>query len=296
MPRLKLWQWKRGFTLIELLVVIAIIAILIGLLVPAVQKVREAAARTQDLNNLKQMALALHNCNDQNGKLPPSVGYFPSDPSNPWPNGQWAPATQGTLEYFLLPFIEQDNLYKQTSNWSWSVGAFPVKTYVSPADPTMPANMLTWSNRPATSYADNWYVFQGNGSGGSNARIPATFTDGTSNTIVFMDRYCICQSVQHIWGESGQGAGPGSNNYSPNWWGGTGWGGWNPDPNVVLPVPQVKPSTANCQPGQVQGFFAGGINVSLGDGSVRSVGNGVGQNTWNYAIYPNDGQVLGPDW
>ena len=112
MRKVSLWGRWRGFTLIELLVVIAIIAILIGLLVPAVQKVREAAARTQSLNNLKQMSLALHNCNDTYQKLPSANGGFPM--AN-WNNAQ--PSQHGTLQYFLLPFIEQDNVQRLAEEW-----------------------------------------------------------------------------------------------------------------------------------------------------------------------------------
>jgi prepilin-type N-terminal cleavage/methylation domain-containing protein len=108
----------RGFTLIELLVVIAIIAILIGLLLPAIQKVREAAARTQCMNNFKQLGLAAHNYHDTNGKLPYAV-YFQEAAGNA--NLGDANSTNG-YPFFgpnwaveVLPFIEQDNLYKTVS-------------------------------------------------------------------------------------------------------------------------------------------------------------------------------------
>src|SRR5262245_43577619 len=105
--RSRRWLHRPGFTLIELLVVIAIIAILIGLLLPAVQKVREAAARIQCTNNFKQIALAAHNYHDANGFVPGV--WYQLDPV-PFSSGGHV---HSNLFYALLPYIEQQNVYKQ---------------------------------------------------------------------------------------------------------------------------------------------------------------------------------------
>jgi prepilin-type N-terminal cleavage/methylation domain-containing protein len=119
---------RNGFTLIELLVVIAIIAILIGLLLPAVQKVREAAARMQSANNLKQIGLAIHNFNDTNGGLPPTFGWYPPIAPNAAPTG----GSYGSLFFQILPFVEQDNLYRssyQTRNYYYTTTTYTQAPY-----------------------------------------------------------------------------------------------------------------------------------------------------------------------
>src|SRR5262249_36019140 len=152
---------------------IAIIAILIGLLLPAVQKVREAAARSKSMNNLKQMSLALHNMNDSYSVLPAMGGNYPRagaslGPANPM---------RGTVQFFLLPFIEQANA--QTSMAanhpdSWWCG-YGISTYANPADAssTFPSPLDSSSPRFETGYAPNEWVF-GSGNAPGNVQISDT--------------------------------------------------------------------------------------------------------------------------
>jgi prepilin-type N-terminal cleavage/methylation domain-containing protein len=316
MPRFHVWSKRRwlGFTLIELLVVIAIIAILIGLLLPAVQKVREAAARMQSANNLKQMSLALHNMNDTNGVLPLPVGSYPrANSPDPYIGGS---IQVGTVQFFMLPFIEQQNTYQAQQRLhpdSWWCG-YNIKTYYSPADPSAPADGFPDHSNPraGTSYASNEAVFASgltivpsfrSGHVGPVARIPATFLDGTSNTIVFAEKYMICgpksgRQATFYWGETCLNCG------SPSTYAGAcnrlgnsvSVGSPALFYNSITVPPQAKPSPFNCNPCMLQAPYPSGLQAGLGDGSVRMVNTNISRLTWVHAVSPNDGVPLGNDW
>jgi prepilin-type N-terminal cleavage/methylation domain-containing protein len=181
--------FKRGaFTLIELLVVIAIIAILIALLVPAVQKVREAAARTQCTNNLKQVALGCHGYHDVNKKLP--QGYVVNTARQPSPGWSWS--------VLILPYIDQAGIYQSLNpNLNLPDGPTvtaltqtPLAVFRCPSDPSSRQSANPWyGNFGYSNYVCNRAIFGPD----MNTTSPANYslikiTDGTSNTIMIGER------------------------------------------------------------------------------------------------------------
>ncbi|HJZ59276.1 MAG TPA: DUF1559 domain-containing protein [Gemmataceae bacterium] len=292
---------RRGFTLIELLVVIAIIAILIGLLLPAVQKVREAAARMQSANNLKQLALAVHNYEGTFGTIPANAVTMPNGLRV---SGHW----------LLLPFIEQSNLHAASgvSNTTYLANANGIiKTFIAPLDTSLPGNKVTINGTvwAASNYAANHTIFgyPGNGTNwtgfvnndwDNKGRRIATISDGASNTVLFGERYAQCSSGGSLWAYRNTDPAPTGPSY-PGWarmsFFPANWTSNNKSKPFTAVPPQNHPTVANCSPYNLQSFSAGGCLVAMCDGSVRNVQTSISSTVWFAAIWPDDGQVLG-DW
>jgi prepilin-type N-terminal cleavage/methylation domain-containing protein/prepilin-type processing-associated H-X9-DG protein len=322
---------RKAFTLIELLVVVAIIGVLIGLLLPAVQKAREAANRTSCTNNLKQLGLAMSNFESTNGHLPSGSPQVYKDQS-----GYLSPQVQ------LLMYLEQDNTYKR---FDLNAGPFDEpnitaatakpKIFLCPTDPLQGMDsIMGWTNYHANCgswvHARNWdgvfgpdYATTGSAPPLLGVRI-AEILDGTSNTAAFAevangfgddtasprDKHRDCfeygtmsstdLSVARAaflakdWQTAGFAGG-----WNPPWryrgypWSeGTVWRGWY---NHLLP-----PNSACWRPNDdwwqlvtpASSFHPGGVNVLLCDGSVRFVGDSVDPDTWLAAGTRNGGETL----
>jgi prepilin-type N-terminal cleavage/methylation domain-containing protein len=274
---------RRAFTLIEVLVVIAIIAILVGLLLPAVQKVREAAARMQASNHLRQIALALHSYNDQFGSLPSNGiwGYYgyAGDPRSSW-------------MFKILPFVEQDNLYRGFD----SALNVPVKVFLDPGRGSEgcaldgngggigPARAIG----AVTDFAGNWQVIFDGASATTGIAI-VSMTDGSSNTILVgqksmrEDQYPIRYGWD--WDETIPFGGSGGTCRGAFW-----------DSYWTNQAGTVQPDGPTIAHGNAWGGpYRSGALFAMADGSVRMIRYGTPVNIVQAALTPYGGEVLPGD-
>jgi type II secretory pathway pseudopilin PulG len=286
---------RQAATLVELLVVIGIVAVLLGLLLPAIQKVRETAARMSCANNLKQIGLALHNfAGDHDGCLPVI-------------NGAVGSANQGrSVQEALMPYVEQGNAYRDY--FLHPGGTLPmIKVFICPADPTVAGSVVY---NTITSYAANAQVFWGNPS------LNRTYADGTSNTISFAEHYAHLYNPKNAPQDTvfdiseistfSLFGGPHRPTFAD--------GGpilKNQNCGDFYPVTTGSPptSTASFFPNltfQVaprggtsllaQTSHQSGMVVALGDGSVRTLSGGISPTTYWSAVTPASGEIPGNDW
>lgn len=303
---------RGAFTLIELLVVIAIIAILIALLVPAVQKVRASAADLQCKNNLKQLALAMHNYHDANKVFPVGQAndFYANTTGNPamnWIRGCWA--------HFILPYIEQGSLFQVFQNCvnanGWALLSDDkdtlVAAFICPADRNSPKTHTIDTNVCFPSGSTlmqglhtNYVVCSGSTAYGTGANLNGIFyvrsathltdiTDGSSNTLLLSE---ICMSPD-VTANDLRGR------YSNSWEGNNWFSTVNPPNTSVADVQQYEgqsiPQAPMTNAGSTAGagnqaflaarsYHSGFVNAALADGSVRNISNSV-----NAAVY----QALG---
>jgi prepilin-type N-terminal cleavage/methylation domain-containing protein/prepilin-type processing-associated H-X9-DG protein len=302
---------RTAFTLIELLVVIAIIAILIGLLLPAVQKVRAAAARMQCSNNLKQLALGLHNYHDVNGTFPNGVHRNAGAPTMPLTE---VPRRRFSWKIAVLPYIEQDNVHKlwrfletefnlnrgvtgNQATVSWRV----IKTFICPADslPGEPIDTSEGASSPPRHWALTSYgACAGRRSYRRNVQtqdgpfihnVPRRFadiTDGTTNTIFLGERAHFDPVFDSIPGEN-----------LDEW----GWWAFGAEGDVLLSAAErinwLMPAPANQANYDLRinvfgSMHSGGANFAMGDGSVRFISQNLDLVTLQRLCMHQDGNVV----
>ncbi len=240
---------RRGFSLIDLLFVLGIIGLLIAILVPAVQKVREGAARAATNNNLRQCAIAVHSHSADWKKVPPANGFFA------------ATAKTGTCWGHLLPYIEQKPLWDGNKDFSGLTDFIPV--YQAPNDPT-----ATAMKGPVISFGANGAVF---GLGARN--IDGSMPDGTSNVIMFAT---VCQQCD------------GATSWAKGTRCIFGSQAANGVLTVDSAIPAFRvTSSKNCGK-KFCGFGSVGISVAMGDHVVKVISEAQAKKGWPAGMHPDD--------
>jgi prepilin-type N-terminal cleavage/methylation domain-containing protein len=296
---------RHGFTLIELLVVIAIIAVLIGLLLPAVQKVREASARAKCQNNLKQIALACHNAHDAHGFMPPGIGSFP--------NRVIGDSAYEVILFHLLPYVEQGALYEMSrANGTASaknnhVYRQAIPLYNCPSDPSADGGVAT--DNLGTVWGTSTYA--GNTQALCNvdpltgtllrppvfyATLSGSFQDGTSSTLLFAEKYARCTKPPEF--------PEGGNFWAYSELAGTveplhpgfeiSWRVYSTGPGSKFNV-RPTPFSGNCDP-TLASTPHEAMQAAMADGSVRSISPSISGAIWWALCTPRGGEPLGNDW
>jgi prepilin-type N-terminal cleavage/methylation domain-containing protein len=291
---------RPAFSLLELLVVMGIIGVAIGLALPAIQKAREAAARSACSNNLRQVGLAFHAADAANGRMPPGIGSYPSSSSG---------SPSGTAYFHVLPYLEQQALYDEAhvgGTWAASnngVYARPLQALRCPSDPTAGDGVAQdnfGNDWGGAAYAGNAQVFcQVYPDGrfkdpyGNPSLSTAFFRDGTSKTILFAEKYVRCRNFDFpeggsfwaywITGYAVQPLHPAfAISWTPNSYG----------PNSLF---QVRPPPDNCDPTRASTAHPSGIMVLMADGGVRAVSPRISGDVWWAACTPAGGEAVGLD-